>query len=81
MSSAVRSIGLTVWELLVEDGQLAVGIVASLAITWVLANTGNDSLVQITGWILLALLVALMLANLARAARNARRKMSASQTL
>lgn len=77
MSSTLRSIGLTVWELLVEDGQLAFGIVASLAITWVLANTGNDSLVQIAGWILLALLVALMFANLVRAGRNARRKMSA----
>ena len=77
MSSTLRSIGLTVWELLVEDGQLAVGIVASLAITWVLASAGNDALVQIAGWILLALLVALMLANLVRAGRSARRKMSA----
>ena len=77
MSSTLRSIGLTVWELLVEDGQLAVGIVASLAITWVLAHTGNDSLVQIAGWILLALLVMLMVANLARAGRNARQKISA----
>ena len=77
MSSTLRSIGLTVWELLVEDGQLAIGIVASLAITWVLANAGNDALAQVAGWILLALLVALMFANLVRAGRNARRKMSA----
>ena len=77
MSSAVRSIGLTLWELLVDDGQLAVGIVASLAVTWVLASTGNESLAQIAGWVLLALLVGLMIANLARAGRNARRKMSA----
>ena len=77
MSSTLRSIGLTVWELLVEDGQLAVGIVASLAITWALANTGNESLAQMAGWILLALLVALMFANLIRAGRNARRRMSA----
>ena len=77
MSSAVRSIGLTLWELLVDDGQLAVGIVASLAITWVLAGSGNQSLAQIAGWVLLALLVGLMIANLARAGRNARRKMSA----
>ena len=77
MSSAVRSIGLTLWELLVDDGRLAVGIVASLAITWVLAGSGNQSLAQIAGWVLLALLVGLMIANLARAGRNARRKMSA----
>ena len=73
----LRSIGVTVWELLVEDGQLAVGIVASLAITWVLANMGNDSLLQIAGWILLAFLVALMFVNLVRAGRNARRRTSA----
>lgn len=77
MSSALRSIGLTLWELLVDDGQLAVGIVASLAVTWALASTGNESLAQIAGWVLLALLVGLMIANLARAGRNARRKMSA----
>ena len=77
MFSALRSIGLTMWDLLVEDGQLAVGIVVSLATTWVLAHTGNDSLEQLAGWILLALLVALILANLARAGQNARRKMSA----
>lgn len=63
----LRSIGLTVWELLVEDGRLAVGIVASLAVTWVLGNLGNDSLIRIAGWILLALLVVLMYANLMRA--------------
>ena len=77
MSSALRSIGLTLWELLVDDGQLAVGIVLSLAITWVLASTGNEPLAQVAGWVLLALLVGLMIANLARAGRNARRKMSA----
>ena len=77
MSSALRSIGLTVWELLVEDGQLAVGIVLSLAITWALAGTGNETLSQMAGWVLLALLVALLIANLVRAGRNARRKMSA----
>ena len=77
MSSALRSIGLTLWELLVDDGQLAVGIVVSLAITWVLASTGSESLAQVAGWVLLALLVALMIANLIRAGRNARRKMSA----
>ena len=77
MSSAVRSIGLTLWELLVDDGQLAVGIVASLAVTWVLASAGNEFLAQVAGWVLLALLVGLMIANLARAGRNARRKMSA----
>ncbi len=76
MFDTLRSIGLTVWELIVEDGQLALGIVASLAITWVLTSLGNDALAQIAGWILLALLVALMLANLVRAGRHARQKTS-----
>ena len=77
MSSTLRSVGLTIWELLVEDGQLAVGIVASLAITWILASIGNEALVQVAGWILLAFLVALMFVNLVRAGRNARRRLSA----
>ena len=77
MSSALRSIGLTLWELLVDDGQLAVGIVVSLAIAWVLTQVGNETLADLSGWILLALLCGLLLMNLARAGRNARRKMSA----
>lgn len=74
MSSTLRSVGLTLWELLVDDGQLAVGIVASLGVAWILAHIGSEAL---AGWVLLVLLCALMIANLARAGRNARRKMSA----
>jgi len=77
MSSTLRSVGLTLWELLVDDGQLAVGIVASLGVAWILAHLGSEALAALTGWVLLVLLCALMIANLARAGRNARRKMSA----
>ncbi len=77
MSSTLRSIGLTLWELLVDDGQLAVGIVASLVIVWILAHVGSETLADLAGWVLLVLLCGLMIANLARAGRNARRKMAA----
>ncbi len=77
MSSTLRSVGLTLWELLVDDGQLAVGIVTSLGVAWILAHLGSEALADLAGWVLLVLLCALMIANLARAGRNARRKMSA----
>jgi hypothetical protein len=77
MSSALRSIWETSWGLLVDDGQLAVGIVVSLAIAWALAAYGGDSARDLAGWALLVLLVALTLANLYRAGVNARRKITA----
>lgn len=67
-----------VWEntygLLVDDGQLAVGIVLSLGSVWVLATYAGGAFREAGGWVLLALLVALKLANLYRAGRNARRR-------
>jgi len=77
MSSALGSIWETLSGLLVDDGQLAVGIVVSLAIVWLLATYGGESLRDLAGWLLLALLVALTLANLYRAGVNARRKITA----
>ena len=76
MSSALRSVWDTVWGLLVEDGQLAVGIVVSLALVWVLVAYGGEQFRDLSGWVLLALLVALTLANLYRAGLSARRKMT-----
>ena len=78
MSSALRSIWETLWGLLVEDGQLAVGIVVSLAIVWAIGTYGDVSLRDLTGWLLLVLLVALTLANLYRAGLNARCKITAT---
>jgi hypothetical protein len=77
MSSVLGSIWETLWGLLVDDGQLAVGIVVSLAIVWTLATYGGESLRDLAGWLLLVLLVALTLANLYRAGVNARRKITA----
>lgn len=66
----------TLWGLLVDDGSLAVGIVAALAITWIVAATLGDGGERIAGWLLLAMLAALMLVNLQLAGRKARRKVS-----
>lgn len=77
MSSALKSIWATLWGLLVDDGQLAIGICGALVITWLLVNAGNELVDQTAGWILLVMLVVVMIANLMRAGRNARRKISA----
>jgi len=79
MFSVLGSIWETLWGLLVDDGQLAVGIVVSLAIVWMLATYGGESLRDLAGWLLLGLLVALTLANLYRAGVNARRKIAAKE--
>ncbi len=79
MSSLAGSIWATLWGLLVDDGQLAVGIVVSLAVVWALAAYGGETVRGAAGWLLLGLLVALTLANLYRAGLNARRKISAKE--
>jgi Na+/glutamate symporter len=62
------------WGLLVEDGSLAVGIVVALAATWIAAVALPERAVDQVGWLLLALLVALMLFNLRAAAYRALRE-------
>lgn len=70
MSKVLRAIASTMYGLLVDDGSLAVGILVALAIVWVGARALGDA----TGWVLLALLVALVLGNLYRTALAARTK-------
>jgi fucose permease len=72
----VKGIWDAVWGLLVEDGSLAVGILVALAITWVAAVLLDDAARNFVGWLLLAMLTALVVLNLQAAARNARRKLS-----
>ena len=73
MSGVLRAIWENAYGLLVDDGQLAIGIVASLAIVWAVATYGGERLRDTAGWLLLGLLLALVLANLYRAGLNARR--------
>jgi len=63
----------TVWGLLVEDGSLAAGIVAALAVTWVAAAVLAGPLRDQVGWLLLAMLVILVVLNVRTAGQRARR--------
>ena len=74
MSSVLRAIWDNTYGLLVDDGQLAIGAIAALAITWVVAQTGGDAVRENVGWLLLAMVLVLAVANIYRAGRNARRK-------
>ena len=69
-----------IWEnaygLLVDDGQLAVGAIAALAITWLVASSGSDAVRQNAGWLLLALVLALVVANLYLVGRKVRSRIS-----
>jgi phosphate/sulfate permease len=70
----LRGIWDNTYGLLVDDGQLAVGAIAALVVTWLAAQSG--ALQENAGWLLLVLVLALVIANLYRAGRNARRHIS-----
>ena len=74
MSSLLRGIWDNTYGLLVDDGQLAVGAIAALVVTWLAAQSA--ALQDNAGWLLLVLVLALVIANLYRAGRNARRHIS-----
>jgi len=74
MSSVLRSIWNNTYGLLVDDGQLAVGAIAALVVTWFAAQSATFQ--ENAGWLLLILVLALVVANLYRAGRNARRQSS-----
>lgn len=63
------------WELLVEDVQLAVGTVVSLLLALALGISGGPVRAY-AGWVLLVLLVALVLVNLYGAGRRAQEHLS-----
>ena len=71
MSSAIRGVWGQLVGLVVEDGQLAIGIVIALALTWLLSTLG-DSVEAVIGWLLLALLIVVLLSNLVITARRAK---------
>lgn len=77
MSSVpLKGIGEAIWGLLVEDGSLAIGIVVSLAVTWLAAIVLGEGAHNVVGWLLLGMLTALVVFNLQAAGRKARRKIS-----
>jgi hypothetical protein len=75
MSSTLRSVWETAVGLVVEDSQLAIGIVLALALTWALSTLG-DRVQDMIGWVLLVLLIAVLLINLVVTARRAKRRIA-----
>lgn len=71
--SSLRGIVDTIWGLLVEDGSLAVGILVALTVTWLSAVALPGPVLDQVGWLLLALLVALVIVNLRAAGLRARK--------
>ena len=74
-----RSIWTTLVGLLIEDGQLAIGAILALAVTWALATAGGGSAQQVVGWVLLAMVLVLVVANLYRAGVTARARVSSAR--
>ena len=74
MSSFVRAAWENVYGLLVDDGSLAIGALAAVVVTWVFAVVATAAAERLGGALLLALVAALVLANLYTAGRSARRR-------
>jgi hypothetical protein len=73
-----RTIWSTLYGLLVDDGQLAIGALLALAITWGLAYAGGDTGRNLAGWVLLLMVLGLVVANLYRAGVDVRRRVSSA---
>ena len=74
-----RTIWSTLGGLLIEDGQLAIGALFALAITWAIAFSGGDQGRDVSGWVLLVMVLVLVVANLYRAGVTARARVSSAQ--
>jgi len=75
MNDFFRGVWDNTYGLLVDDGQLAIGAIVALAITWVVAQYASESVREDAGWLLLFMVLVLVVANTYRAGRNARRKL------
>jgi multisubunit Na+/H+ antiporter MnhE subunit len=74
-----RSIWSTLVGLLIDDGQLAIGALVALAIAWLIAYTGGDQGRDISGWVLLVIVLALVVFNLYRAGVSVRARVSSAR--
>jgi hypothetical protein len=74
-----KGIWSTLVGLLIEDGQLAIGALIALAITWAIAYTGGDQGRDVSGWVLLVLVLALVVANLYRVGLTVRAGVSSAR--
>ena len=73
------SVWSTLVGLLIEDGQLAIGALIALAITWAVASSGGDQGRDLSGWVLLVMVLALVVANIYRAGLNVRARVSSAR--
>ena len=73
MSKTLVAIWENVYGLLVDDGSLAIGALAAVAISWLFAIIATDAFEQFGGAVLLILISALVLANLYVAGQRIRR--------
>lgn len=76
MSSFVRAVWENTYGLLVDDGQLAIGAIVALVLTWLASRLVDPGMLDDVGWLLVVFVIALVLANTYRAGRNARRRIS-----
>jgi multisubunit Na+/H+ antiporter MnhE subunit len=74
-----KSIWSTLVGLLIDDGQLAIGALVALAIAWAIAYTGGDQGRDISGWVLLVIVLALVVFNLYRAGVSVRARVSSAR--
>lgn len=74
MSSALAWIRENVVGLVVEDSQLAIGIVLGLVVT-AAASALGDAVHPLLGWLLLALMAVVLFGNLVVTARRAKRRL------
>jgi hypothetical protein len=72
----LKAIWENIYDLLVEDGSIALGTVGSLVLVgiWSFLTGQREDLRDVGGWLLLVLLMALLVTNLYKAGRTAARK-------
>ena len=73
MSKALVAVWENLYGLLVDDGSLAVGALAAVAISWLFAVLATDAFEQLGGIVLLVLISALVVVNLYTAGQRIRR--------